>query len=60
MLAQSKARSDRERAVLLSEANQSLEARVGERTAELARSAKEVDKLNAFLARLLHSSPAVL
>ncbi|MFZ9484193.1 MAG: ATP-binding protein [Alphaproteobacteria bacterium] len=60
ILAQGKARSDRERAALLSEANQSLEARVGERTAELARSAKEVDKLNAFLARLLHSSPAVL
>ncbi|MBM3627670.1 MAG: response regulator, partial [Alphaproteobacteria bacterium] len=60
VLAQRKAASDRERAALLAQANQTLEARVGERTAELARSSREVEKLNAFLARLLHSSPAVL
>ena len=60
VLAQIKSESDRERAALLSDANQTLEARVAQRTAELARSAQELDKLNGFLARLLHSSPAVL
>ena len=46
VLAQIKSESDRERAALLSDANQTLEARVAQRTAELARSAQELDNLN--------------
>ena len=50
----------RRRAQNLSAANEGLEARVAERTAELFLSLEKIEKLNVFMERLLHSSPAVL
>jgi PAS domain S-box-containing protein len=50
----------RRRAQRLSAENEGLEARVAERTAELFLSLEKIEKLNIFMERLLHSSPAVL
>jgi PAS domain S-box-containing protein len=50
----------RRRTQRLSAANEGLEARVAERTAELFLSLQKIERLNVFMERLLHSSPAVL
>lgn len=60
LLAMREVEAGRRRAKILSEANEGLETRVAERTAELFLSLEKIEKLNVFLERLLHSSPAVL
>jgi PAS domain S-box-containing protein len=60
LLALREVEAGRRRAQRLSAENEGLETRVAERTAELFLSLEKIEKLNVFMERLLHSSPAVL
>ncbi len=60
LLALREVEAGRRRAQRLSMENEGLETRVAERTAELFLSLEKIEKLNIFMERLLHSSPAVL